>query len=197
MHETARLGLFGGSFDPVHNGHLKIASLARRQFKLDKIYFIPAFSPPHKRHRKLTAFKHRLKMLSLALKDHPDLKISYYEINQKKVTYTYQTVGYYKKLFPGTDFYFIFGSDSLRDFGTWKKKAYLLKNCRFIVGKRPGVKFSVDKKVAKCFRFISRSISPVSSSEVRQRVKNGLSITNLVPKDVEEYIYKNGLYLQE
>lgn len=195
MQETARLGLFGGSFDPVHNGHIKIASLARRQFKLDKIYFIPAFSPPHKRNRKLTAFKHRLKMLSLALKDFRDLKISYYEINQKRVTYTYQTVGYYKKLFPKAEFFFIFGSDSLRDFDTWKKKAYLLKNCRFIVGKRPGVKASIDKKISRCFKLISIPITPVSSSEIRERVKKGLSIKNLVPKEVEEYIRDNGLYL--
>jgi nicotinate-nucleotide adenylyltransferase len=195
MYEPVRLGLFGGSFDPVHNGHLKIASLAQKEFRLDKIYFIPAFSPPHKKFRKLTAFKHRLKMLALALRDLPDFKVSFYEINQRKVTYTYQTVGYYKKLFPEAEFFFIFGSDSLRDFPSWKKKAFLLKNCRFIVGRRPGVKFSVDKENRRCFSFIKKAVPAVSSSEIREKVSRGQSVKKLVPEAVEEYITKNGLYL--
>src|SRR3989339_776506 len=110
-----RLGLFGGSFDPVHCGHMELARAARGECGLDRVFFIPALRPPHKKGRALTDARHRLAMLRLAVRPYPAFSISAFELNRKTTTYTYRTLEYFRARYPGAELFFILGSDSLSE----------------------------------------------------------------------------------
>lgn len=194
MDKTQRIGVFGGSFDPIHNGHILLAEAARKEFKLDKIIFVPAKQPPHKRSRALSPDKDRLQMLIMALEPYPSFEISYFEIKKKSTTYTYQTVRYFKTKYSDSKFYFIMGSDSLCEIRTWKKWLTLTKSCEFITGKRSGVMLNGRLPYIQSAKFVTVKIPKVSSSSIRERVKRGMPIQQLVPKPVKKYILKNGLY---
>ena len=139
MTKKLRIGLFGGSFDPVHIGHVALARSARKEFKLDKVIFIPAKVPPHKLQKRLTPANVRLKMLSAAIKPYKKFLISRYEIDRKPPTYTYQTVAHFKRFYPGSKLFFIIGMDSFVELKTWKKIDTLMGQLQFIAGKRHGV----------------------------------------------------------
>ncbi|MCB4791997.1 MAG: nicotinate-nucleotide adenylyltransferase [Elusimicrobia bacterium] len=193
MTKIKRIGIFGGSFDPVHKGHIQLALLSKKEADLDKVIFIPAYHPPHKKNRKLTSQNHRLKMLKLALKPYPFFKVSHFELNSRKPVYTYQTIRYFKNKFNRASIFFILGSDSLSEIKTWKKPELIASSCAIITGNRPGtVLDSIPYK--KSILFLSKVIYDVSSSLIRYNVKKGISIRSLVPKEIERYIKVNGLY---
>lgn len=191
---SIKIGLFGGSFDPAHNGHIKLALLAKKQFKLNKIIFIPAKQPPHKQNKKLTCVNKRVKMLSVALKPYADFEISYYELKKKSLTYTYQTVLHFKHLYPNAELFFLLGSDSLNELHTWKKKNLLLSLCSLIVGKRKGVNLKKISFKKEQVLFIRKIIPNISSTIIRERIKSGKLAHSFLPKQVEKYIMKNKLY---
>lgn len=186
-----RIGLFGGSFDPVHNAHIKIAEEAYKQYALDKVIFIPARNPPHRYQKKLTDIKDRVKILKLALSRKKNFELSEFELRRRKTTYTCETINYFKKKFPDSEIFFIIGSDSLREMRYWKKGYDLLKFCRFIVAKRPG--FKLLKKGVLYLKDISESIS---STFIRQNICDA-KVKHLLPQAVFQYIKKNLLYLDE
>ncbi|MBN1620963.1 MAG: nicotinate (nicotinamide) nucleotide adenylyltransferase [Endomicrobiales bacterium] len=189
-----RIGLFGGSFNPVHNGHISLALASKKELKLKKVIFIPAALPPHKKTVCLAPKKHRLNMIKIALKKHAFFEISRFELKRKRSTYTYQTVQYFIKKYPKKELFLIIGSDSLRELNTWKKPEFLLKKCSIVVGKRGKIPVSTPLIGNRRILRIKESIPPVSSSYIRYQAGNKRSIRGLVPKNVERYILKNSLY---
>jgi nicotinate-nucleotide adenylyltransferase len=167
-----RIALFGGTFNPVHYGHLLIAEAARQSHRLDQVVFVLAGIPPHKKHPKTSA-KDRLAMLRAAVRGNPAFSVSDWEVRQKRVVYTYETLEHFKSRRPADALHFIVGSDSVADLPRWKEAKRLPSLCRFIAQDR---------------------ILPYASHDIRRRVLKRRSIRYLVPEAVERYIQKRGLY---
>ncbi|MBN1383258.1 MAG: nicotinate (nicotinamide) nucleotide adenylyltransferase [Elusimicrobia bacterium] len=184
-----KIGLFGGSFDPIHNGHILLAEKAIKQLKLNQIVFVPAYSPPHKS-RKMTSAFHRKKMLRLAIAGRKKFTISDFELKLKKKVYTYQTLEYFRKKYPGAEFYLIIGSDSAKELVNWRRFEKLVRHNKIVVGRRESYNFY--KK--RYFTELSGKIKNISSTVVRSRIRNGFALKGLVPFNVEKYIKRNGLY---
>ncbi|MBI5573156.1 MAG: nicotinate (nicotinamide) nucleotide adenylyltransferase [Elusimicrobia bacterium] len=184
-----KIGIFGGSFDPVHNGHIEIAKKALRQLKLDFLYFVPAFLPPHKT-RKLTNAVYRKRMLQLAIKNFSKFKISDFEIKRKKKTYTYLTLKYFHKEYPSAELFFIVGSDSAADLKNWKNVKEIMRLSKIVFAERMGYKAKIKKDFIK----LEGIIADISSTDIREKIKKYFFIKGLVPSAIEMYIKKNGLY---
>ena len=175
----ARIGIFGGSFNPVHQGHIRLAQEALSQLNLDKVYFVPSYQNPVKEKEDLLPNAGRVKILRSALHRYPDFLISLCELRRKGPSFTIDTLKYFKKkLGKSTDLYFLSGADVLTGIERWKSVDELFKLCRFVVMTRPGYKF---KKTQRPFLRLSFLALDVSSSEVRQRLRRGQSIRGLVP----------------
>jgi len=193
----------GGTFDPIHFGHLRMAESARESFELDEVLFIPAAKPPHKVEKHLTPEVHRLMMTYLATQTNKFFQVSPMEFLREGLSYTLDTVdALHEKYGAGTELFFIIGGDSMADLYKWYKAQELLQKVHFIAAARPGVEVNFDELQnffgAESMQHIHQIISPgleISSTELRERVKNGKSIKYLVPHVVEEYILKNRLYL--
>lgn len=203
------IAFFGGSFDPVHLGHLRIAEDVREFFGLEKIVFIPASISPLKSHTNASA-EDRLNMLNLSIKDNPYFELSDYEIKKEGKSYTIDTALYFAKILPYKPV-FILGTDSILTFHKWKNPKELLNIANFIVvGRRKDSYKNVSQYLKKVFDFSniyynekiikdgvyffdSRRID-ISSTEIRERIKLNKSIKYLVPKEVEDYINQKNLY---
>jgi nicotinate-nucleotide adenylyltransferase len=194
MEQQLRIGLFGGSFDPVHWGHIKLACAAKKELQLDKIFFIPAKIPPHKMQKKLSSAKKRLEMLRMAIAPYPCFFISLFELKQPHTTYTYQTVACFRKRYPNAALFFIIGGDSLNELSTWKNIGHLLTCCTFVAGKRAGVQYIAPRCPSASVQLLETPLPKVSSSEIRQKVREGKSIHRLVPPAIERYIKEHKLY---
>lgn len=201
--ETGRtIGILGGTFDPIHNGHLLAAEWAREAFTLDELIFIPAARPPHKDLQGVLESRHRYRMVELAIEDNPDFSVSPIELERAGYSYTVDTISHYVQTYPGIKIHFIIGVDALQIISTWKDLDRLLTLCRFTVVTRPG--YELDKKAA-CFQSVPPEIweqtdflpipaLEISSSDIRRRVANGKTIKYLLPAKVEKYIKDNSLY---
>lgn len=187
-----KIGLFGGSFDPVHNAHIKIAKEAIKQYNIDKIIFVPAKNPPHREKKNLTDPKFRLEMLKLAIKGQKNFVISDFEIKRKRTTYTFEMIKHFKEKFPGDEIFFIAGADSIAELPHWKKGITLLGMCKFIVARRPSVKIVRKYNVL----YLKDVNSDISSSYIRKNICQN-KISKLMPPAVYSYIRKNYLYLDE
>jgi nicotinate-nucleotide adenylyltransferase len=214
----ALTGLFGGTFNPIHCGHLKAAKEVLKYFPLNRILFIPSYIPPHKSQKDVVPAEDRLKMVEIACQGQPKFQTSDVEIRTPQPSYSIVTLRKMKEICPEDKFYFIAGSDAFLEIETWKDYKELLKECSFIVVSRPGFELKLIKRVIenigpeKFFR-IDESLKPtdkelsvnivylleieafnISSSEIRKRLQAGLQVTGLVPREVEEYINKHQLY---
>lgn len=200
-----RVGILGGTFNPVHLGHLVTAQDALELLGLDKIFFVPSARPPHKNAKLLIPIKHRLSMLKSALKGNPDFEICELEIRHRGTDYSIDTVRRLIRSYPKKEFLFIIGSDSLKELHQWKSINELLRLCRFATLARPG--FEVKAFDAKDLKLASRQLASgllnnivyghqvnISSSDIRRRLAQGLNIRYLVPPAVERYIAKHKLY---
>ncbi|MPN21413.1 putative nicotinate-nucleotide adenylyltransferase [bioreactor metagenome] len=192
----------GGTFDPIHIGHLVTAEAVRIEYSLDKVIFIPAANPPHKQELQVTPAIHRYIMTIMATYSNPYFYVSDIELARPGLSYTIDTVSHLVNQFGAqTDFYFITGADAIQDLPTWEKVDQLLEMCHFIAATRPGCISTLDN-VIKHFglqgrRRIHRLATPeleISSTDIRERVKTGRSIKYIVPESVESYIFKEGLY---
>ncbi|MFH1238689.1 MAG: nicotinate-nucleotide adenylyltransferase [bacterium] len=190
-----RIGIIGGTFDPPHNGHLYMAEELKKLYKLDKVMFIPAGRPPHKTGR-LSAGSHRYKMLKLAVGSQPYFLVSDIELKKAGKSFTFDTLQLLKKKFGSkTEIFFMVGADSILEITTWKNYQELLKLYKFIVVVRPGYDLSgLDKNIAAKVVIAKIKGLAISSSDIRERLKEGLPITYFVPEKVEEYIHKHKLY---
>ncbi len=188
------IGLLGGTFDPIHYGHLILAEECRKKFNLQKIIFITSAIHPHKK-RKVTPAKHRYNMVRLAIKGNKNFGISDIELKREGVSFTCDTIQYFNEKYFADVIYFILGIDSLLKIGTWKKGRKILEFCKFIVATRPGynienIPFFIREKI----KTIKIAKIDISSSQIRKRLHRGESIKYLLPAAVEKYIYKNKLY---
>jgi len=192
-----KIGLFGGTFNPAHNGHLEIARKVLNEFGLSKIIFIPSGNPPHKNKKDIADASHRLRMLELALAAEKRFEISDIEIKREGTSYTLDTIKEMQKIYgKDADFYFIAGADMALDLPNWRKPLEILKLARFVAVQRP--KFSLKKlpfQYRKKIIFAKGMSIDISSSDIRKRVREGKSIKNLVPPAVEQYIGKHALFI--
>ncbi len=200
---TERIGVFGGSFDPVHIGHLIIAQDAVEQLELDRLIFVPTAVSPHKQHCAPVEGRHRLEMLQLAIGSNFRFEVSDLELVRGGVSYTVDTIQHLQAEHPGAELFFIIGLDSLSDLHLWRNVDQLLACCSVVPFGRGGE--DPDEVAAACrlpepwkTRLLSRLIRiheiEVSASEIRMRIAEGLSIQTLVPAEVEMYIAEHHLY---
>lgn len=198
-----RVGIIGGTFDPIHNGHLILAEYSRLHFHLDEVLFIPAGNPPHKDGDGISPGRHRYNMTLLAISTNPHFRLSAMELEERDTTYTIHTIKRLQAKYPEVDFYFILGSDSFFDIHNWGSYKELVTLCDFIVLKRPDrdMDKELEIKVEKfnksynsSFHVLEAPLIEISSTDIRARVREGLSIKYLVPEGVESYIEKTGLY---
>jgi len=196
-----RIGIFGGTFDPVHNGHLAVARAARRRFRLDLVYFIPCGRPPHKDRPGLSSFLHRFVMVALACAGEPAFIPSLLEagpdLQGKQRSYSIDTVRRLRRLAPRAELHFILGADAFIYLSKWKDACRLVWLCRFIVATRPGTdmtKWREAPGVGTVFSWLRGVHVDVSASEIRRRARAGRSLRGLVPASVEGYIRKMKLY---
>lgn len=187
------IGIYGGTFDPIHHGHLITAQAVLEKRNLEKIVFIPAYISPLKTEMKNSSSEHRIKMVELAIEENKYFTVSKLELDRKNVSYTIDTLLELKISY--TDIELIIGYDNLLVFHKWYKPEKILELCKLIVLHR-----EVDKIPEKKNQFYDKAVildTPtieISSTEIRNRVSNNLQIDYLVPLKVKEYIYKNGLY---
>lgn len=196
------LGIMGGTFDPIHYGHLIAAECARVEYALERVIFVPAKTPPHKDAAGILDGDDRYFMVKIAVKDNPAFEVSDLELKRGGISYTVDTVRHFQSQYPGIDIYFIMGLDSLLIIDTWKDVDQILSICRFIVVTRPGYNMDNDEELkAKLPRdlwerlfFMQIPGLDISSSDIRYRIGAGKPIKYMLPPEVESYIRKNRIY---
>lgn len=199
-----RLCVFGGSFDPVHYGHLLMAESAREQLAIDNLWFVPVAVAPHKKRRPLAAAKHRVEMLNLALGGHPHMSVSTLEIERGGVSYTVDTLLAIRESHPNAELFLLMGADSLADLPTWRNPRLICELATVAVVRRPAAAepdFSVLGDVADAERIrrfqeqlVEMPLVELRSTELRDRVAAGRSIRFRTPRAVEKYIQTHNLY---
>lgn len=202
--DKINIGLMGGTFDPIHIGHLVSAEEARQQFNLDYVVFVPVGCPPHKNVADITLPEHRYLMITLAVMSNPFFKVSRFEIERPQPSYTLDTVLHYSGEEMGSNnIFFITGADAILEISTWKDYRQLLDLCTFIAVSRPGYSLSklwktLESECPKSIKNIHLLEIPalsISSTFIRERVALGKTIKYLTPEPVEQYIVKHKLYL--
>jgi nicotinate-nucleotide adenylyltransferase len=217
------LGLLGGSFNPIHNGHVIIADQVRERLRLDRILFIPTGEPPHKRNSSLAPAHDRYEMVRLATAGTPSFEISDIEVRRKGRSYSIDTIRELQQRFgPSTALYFLIGLDAFLDFPSWREPQALLNACRFVVVPRPGHSFQslttmsmlpkldsavlaqldagdllrLDIAIPSGPGIICLPLPPcsISASDIRQRITRGATLANMLPPLVESYILQHRLY---
>jgi nicotinate-nucleotide adenylyltransferase len=202
FHRATRIGLIGGTFDPIHYGHLVAAEEARAVLGLERVLFAPAGEPPHKRGRHVTPVEHRVQMVRLAIASNPHFELSTVDVLRTGPSYSVDTLRILKdELGPEADVWFIIGLDSLVDILSWREPARLVELARIVAVTRPGyATFDVHKlepsipKASERIRIVPIPEMNISSSALRERVLAGMPIKYQLPEEVEAYIYANGLY---
>ncbi len=217
-----RIGLFGGTFNPIHNGHLHIANTVSKKLSLTQVLFIPTGHPPHKDPRRILASEDRLKMLSLALSGNPSFVVCDEEVRRSGVSYTIDTIRILKKKYLDARLFFIVGVDAFAQIETWKTPAQLVQVCDFAVISRPGFPFSklpqfgsLEKLDRRCLdqldagtleiypfalsdqtrcHFLNIPHSEISASDIRAKITAAKSLKNLLPHSVQSYIIDRNLY---
>lgn len=197
-----RVGLYGGTFDPVHNGHLYISRQALKQLSLDEVWWIPSGNPPHKDNQ-VTSRLMRYEMCTLALQGVNDMRLCDFEMHRSKNCYSYELLEFLKDSYPDHEFYFIMGEDSLELFDQWKHPQRIANIASVVAAIRSDS--SEDESIeqaaerirnrynAKVYLLNTRDV-PISSTEIRERIEQGLPISQMVPKAVEEYIITHEVY---
>ncbi len=199
-----KIGFFGGSFDPVHLGHLLLAESCLEQGQLDQIWFVPTATAPHKQHQTPTDLSHRLAMTELAIGGHPGFALSTLEADRGGISYTVDSLAEIDRRQPDDQLFLLMGADSLADFSTWKSPPKICSLALPLVVRRAGLPepdlhsfkpfVSAERLAEIKTHQIEFPAVDVSSTAIRQRVENGNSIRFLVPRAVEKYIQHNGLY---
>lgn len=184
-----RIGLFGGAFNPIHLGHIKIAKEAIKQMNLDKLILIPTGNAPHKKETEISR-EHRLNMVKLSICGEEKMCISDYEIMREEISYSADTVEHFKSIYKDDELFFIIGDDSYNNLSSWHEPQRILNASTLLVFEREGAK--VLPPAVK----IDMERIEISSSEIRKRIYIGKDFINLLPKSVFNYIIENNLYKQ-
>jgi nicotinate-nucleotide adenylyltransferase len=213
-----RIGLFGGTFNPIHSGHLRAAEIVQERLLLNKILFIPSYIPPHKDSVEITSPAHRLKMVELALRSYPHFVPSSIEVDAQEKSYSVITLGKIKKLYPKAKIFFILGIDAFLEIDTWRNHERVLEQCFFVVISRPGFQLRdaetafngmhrekmleiPESEIIKDDAFIKFRIFllpidalNIASTGIRKKLRRGESVKTMVPDVVVSYIKENNLY---
>jgi len=212
-----KFGLFGGTFNPIHLGHLRSAEEIRESFELGQVIFIPASSPPHKDKGDILPASQRAQMVRLAIADNPRFAFSEVELRRPGKSYSVETVTHFRQQFgPDTELYFILGLDAFLEINTWKEYAAIFALCHFIVMTRPGFEKNftpehLPVEMAKDFCYDNKrggyahrsgfcvfpkeiTALDISSTQIRQNIRKHHSVKYLLPEPVEAFIYQNKLY---
>jgi nicotinate-nucleotide adenylyltransferase len=221
--QLKRIGILGGTFDPIHNGHLGLAKETIQLFDLHEVIFIPVYQSPHKLHRSPTPSGLRVAMLEQALEREPSFSIDLIEVEKGSVSYTIETLSQLKVLHPDWELFLILGADAFMMMETWKNYADIFKLCHVLVGTRPNAKLELPMKLSQTLKLnnvpLEKSNDPtlitlnpaigktirlyqippqdISSREIREKVQAGKEIKNLLPLSVDHYIMQNQLYRTE
>ena len=205
--ETRRIGVFGGTFDPVHLAHLILAEQCREQGRLDQVWFVPSARPPHKQDHPRTPFAQRAEMLALALAGYPAFQINEVEKERPGPSYTADTLEELHRREPGTDFWLIIGSDSLADLPHWHAPDRIVAQAGLLVVARPGWQVLAADQLRAALRLpegqpprlhiVSMPLLEIASRDLRQRAHEGRSLRYFVPRAVECYIETHQLYRDE
>lgn len=198
-----RVGIMGGTFNPIHNGHLSLAHSALEHFQLNEILFMPSGISWMKKGTDVLDSSLRLQMTELAIEDTPQFSLSTIETDRDGDTYTYETILLLKEQNPDTKYYFIMGADSLFSLEKWKNPDLILKNCTLLVSVRDDYNmdalkkqiFYLQNRYKAEIKLLSMEPIDISSSEIRNRIKKGESVHNLIPVKVAQFISQNNLYL--
>ncbi len=216
-----RVGIFGGTFNPIHLGHIKAAESIQHSFTFHKLLFIPSYIPPHKRSEEVASPQHRLNMVKLAVSGFSPFEPSSIEIDAREKSYSIVTLRKIKKKYPEADIFFILGVDAFVEIETWKDYEKVMEQCRFIVISRPGYQLEAAERVLdqtnrpavlrlkrdaivnmetvakyKVFLLPIEALA-ISSTAIRKRIQEGGSIQSLVSEGVKNYILENKLYQKE
>jgi nicotinate-nucleotide adenylyltransferase len=218
MKQIMRIGIFGGTFDPIHRGHLRAAAAVRSRFKLDRVFFVPSNTPPHKRRPDMAPAADRLAMVKSAVRGRRGFEASAVEVRSPRTSYSIYTLTKIRKVFPGARLFFILGADAFLEIKTWREWRRVLDRCVFIVMTRPGSSLRAARKAleseyrgrmaavrkttdvdaliraGRTILFSRIDALPVSSTEIRRRVREGRPIGGLVPNGVAARIRSGKLY---
>jgi nicotinate-nucleotide adenylyltransferase len=195
-------GIIGGTFDPIHNGHLYIAHEALHMLALDSILFMPAGNPPLKTERKKTDASIRYELVKMAIRNEKRFALSSYEIEQKGISYTYKTMEYLKAVEPETEWHFITGADCLINLSLWKNVERILDACRLVVFNRPGFtkenilqqKKKIEEHYKKEILFLDLNLLEISSTAIKNMIKEGRDVSYLLPESVYNTVLELGIY---
>lgn len=198
-----RIGIFGGTFDPIHMGHLILAEQCRQQAKLDRVWFLPAAHPPHKSEYPVTRFEQRCEMIELATAGHPAFRIERLEKELPAPSYTAKTLAELHRRHPEDEFFLLMGSDGLPDLPGWFEPRQVIEHAGLIIVPRPGVMLWTAERLALALKieatavrlqFVACPMIEISSRELRRAVADDMSIRYLAPRAVEEYIRDRKLF---
>lgn len=200
-----RIGVLGGTFDPVHYGHLMLAESCRQQLNLDCVRFIPAGQPPHKMNHRITDGHARADMLSFAVAGYPEFQIDRREIRRSGPSWTVETLAELKAELPQTELFFLMGADSVQSILTWREPLRIVQLATIVACNRPGftavtreqIDQTLDAAIARRITLVSIPGTDLSATDLRQRVRSGLGLRFMTPRAVETYIAENRLYLDE
>ncbi|MBI4711128.1 MAG: nicotinate (nicotinamide) nucleotide adenylyltransferase [Candidatus Omnitrophica bacterium] len=188
-----KIGILGGTFDPVHLGHLKLAQNAQAQFSLDKVIFVPANQPPHKQERvSLTSAEDRYAMVRLAIAGKPFLELSDCELMRKGASYTFDTLTEFERKYPKAVFYLILGKDAIEGIDSWHRAAELKKRALFLVARRGAGEICVPEGARA--EWIEMPLCPISASAIREAIKDGKNVDDDMSPKVLEFIRAHALY---
>ena len=198
-----KIGIMGGTFDPIHIGHLLLGEFAYENFHLDEIWFLPNGNPPHKTTDESgVSLDDRIEMVKLATDDVPYFRLNLYEASSKKHSYTYSTMRALREMYPEHEFFFILGADSLFSIEQWKNFREIFPSCTILAAMRDDkdtesmqaqIRY-LNEKYGADIRLLQAPLVEISSTTIRRRAEKGLSIRYMVPDAVSEYIHSNALY---
>ena len=190
-----RIGIYGGTFNPPHLGHMIVADHVAHELQLDRMLFVPSYISPHKRSGEEHAAEHRLEMVRLAVEGHPGFEVCDIEVQRKGTSFTIDTLRDLRALYPTDQFFLLIGADNIREFVTWKSQDQIPGLATIVAMTRPG--YELAEGVPKPAGMVSMEVPgiQISSSEIRKRVREGRNVGYLLQLSVFDYIKSNGLYL--
>lgn len=197
-----KIGILGGTFDPVHLAHLLLAETCREECGLDQVRLLPASNPPHKQGETISPAKQRIAMLEFAVAGFPEFVVDRREIKRDGLSYTWQTLTEFREEFPEDELFFLMGSDSLRDLMTWKNPETIAELATLVAVNRGPISAEqmnaylepLPEVIRKAIRFVQMPAVDISASEIRDRARAGRSLRFLTPRPIERYIVEQGLY---
>lgn len=194
-----RLGIMGGTFDPIHHGHLFVAEEARVRFRLNNVLFVPNGTPPHKKEYALTPARHRYAMTLIATHGNQSFGCSPMELNRPGPSYTVETLTLLREQHPDAELFYITGVDAIADILTWMRHEEVIQMATFIAATRPGfdprtLKEKLPLSYLERILLLGSTSLGISSTEIRERIRQSLPVRYLTPDNVLEYIFQNGLY---